>query len=576
MQPSTKLPPLHPTVLGPLLSALAFATGAHVGMTASTSWPRLALAALLAGGLRLGLKLVLRRAGRGRNPRAAQWGGHAGASSAYARRPTSWPSVRWLGLRLAGLLAWALLGGARGRYWAAELHVAPGATRGQVLAYGVLAEPAEPGDLHERWLVRLSWCVTSQGGWHELEAGALGLVQVEVRQGGKRKMMQPCLAHWRQRVCVVGTLIPVDALVSSDPRGRAGFVAALHRRGVRWRIEVADPQHVAVLAASPPAEGGSYALLQDRLAAARLAFEEQAQAGVGEPAAALLRGIVLGDGHALGDAEAADFRATGTYHVVAASGLNVSILAGLSERLSEATRLPGTAGCALTLVIVCLYTVVAGGAPSLVRAAIMGGLSQLAFVLGRRTAVESSLGVAILAMVAVSPSIAEDLGFELSVASVLGIRVLTPRLESLMRRLPRPLASALAVTLAAQLATLPLMTTSFGQLSLIAPLANLVIVPPTELALVTGLVWWATLAVCQVPLVAWLGQGLSLVLCMWHRGLLALVLGCAHRLGQVPGASVQLATPPTWYAPAWYLGLICWSLDTPAREAWLGAWRDEE
>jgi ComEC/Rec2-related protein len=127
-----------------------------------------------------------------------------------------------------------------------------------------------------------------------------------------------------------------------------------------------------------------------------------------------------------------------------------------------------------------------GGGPAAMRAAIMGALLVLAPALGRRYNVFTALALATLAMTAIEPLVIFDAGFQLTVLATLGLPLFTPTIQRwLLARLGglghvagvRVAAELVAVTLAAQLATLPVLALTFHFVSLVAPLANLLAVP---------------------------------------------------------------------------------------------------
>ncbi len=201
-----------------------------------------------------------------------------------------------------------------------------------------------------------------------------------------------------------------------------------------------------------------------------------------EPEASLLIGILLGLKTNVLRSDYTLFQQSGTVHLLVASGFNVAVLSGLLGALAR--RLPGRRwSLALLLVGILGYVILSGAGPATVRAGIMGMLLVIAPRLGRAYNFSTALAFAVLLMSAWSPYVLWDVGFQLSVVAALGIALLTPELsgclERLLGRLPAGGLSAelLAVTLAAQLATLPIQIVNFGQFSLIAPLTNLLVEP---------------------------------------------------------------------------------------------------
>ena len=206
------------------------------------------------------------------------------------------------------------------------------------------------------------------------------------------------------------------------------------------------------------------------LRAALLAFKGRAQAIIArilpEPQASLLTGILLGVEGGIPADLMEDFNRTGTTHIIAISGFNISIIAGLLSGLSA--RLFGRRRATpFALAGIVLYTVLVGASAAVVRAAIMGCLYIIAAHYGRQTEALTSLVAAAVLMTAPNPHVLWDVGFQLSFAATLGLVLYTPSIESCFQRaLARVLSpgtaekivglldEALIVTLAAQTAVL--------------------------------------------------------------------------------------------------------------------------
>lgn len=215
---------------------------------------------------------------------------------------------------------------------------------------------------------------------------------------------------------------------------------------------------------------------------------------------ALIAGLVCGRASELNAGRFADlFASTGTSHLVAVSGGHLALIAvGLAYALDRlgATALSRT--LVLALVMGC-YVVYTGGAPSAVRSLVMVIAGMASVLCGRRQHGPSLLAIAVAVIVIAEPGVVFDLGFELSVMSVLFILVLAGYVSSLLisAGAPRVLAQGLAMTLAAQWGTLPITIPTFSELSLIAPVANIVLAPIMSALLAIGMV--ATVVSIAVP-----------------------------------------------------------------------------
>jgi len=245
---------------------------------------------------------------------------------------------------------------------------------------------------------------------------------------------------------------------------------------------------------------------------ALLAFKRRAQRIIAlilpEPQAALLTGILLGVRAGISADLTKAFSTTGTAHIIAISGFNISIIAGLFSGLS--TRLVGKRrAMPLALAGIIVYAILVGASASVVRAAIMGCLYVIAIHYGRQTDALTSLIAAAVFMTLLNPQTLWYVGFQLSFAATLGLILYTPVLQDWFERLLSKALSpgtakraiqilneALIVSLAAQITTLPIIVYNFRQLSLVTLLSNFLILPAQPgvmlwggLATIAGLVW---------------------------------------------------------------------------------------
>lgn len=235
-------------------------------------------------------------------------------------------------------------------------------------------------------------------------------------------------------------------------------------------------------------------------------LRERAEAGLGRgmPAreAALARGFVLGMDEDVDPRTAEDFKRAGLSHLLAVSGQNVTLLALLAMALLGALGLPLRERLLWVLALIAAYVPLAGSGPTIQRAAVMGALGVLATLAGRRSTRLHALALAALVTLAVDPRVGSDVGWQLSFAAVLGILLLaSPLREALAARLGRgplrvALAEGLAVTVAATLATAPLIGFHFGELSTTSLLANVLALPAVAPAMWLGM---ASAGAAQVP-----------------------------------------------------------------------------
>ncbi len=270
------------------------------------------------------------------------------------------------------------------------------------------------------------------------------------------------------------------------------------------------------------------------------------------PGLRLARALLLGDGAALPPEQREAMRRVGLAHLVAVSGLNVGMVA--SVFLLALLRAPRGLRLAGTLAGVLAYSLLVGPLPSLLRAVLMAGAVLGALLLRRLPAALNGLAVSCLLLVLLDPSWVDDLGFQLSVAATAGLLALAVPLRERFRRLG-VFAAPLAVTLAAQLATLPWALASFGRISLISPLANLIAVPWSALALVVTLLW----ALLRLAI----GAGADALLAVLD--LLARPLAWLEQLPASGWITLPLQAP--WWA-AWTVALSLVSCALMPRPRW--------
>lgn len=176
---------------------------------------------------------------------------------------------------------------------------------------------------------------------------------------------------------------------------------------------------------------------------------------------------------------------------MAISGMHMIIVVQMLMFLSLAVGLWRKQAFYLTLFLLIIYIIMIGAPASAVRAGIMAGLLLLAQKVGRLRSAHRAIVFAATIMLIVDPFLLKsDVGFQLSFAATLSIVYLKPILDNKLENWPNPfyLKDILTMTLAAQLGTLPILIYHFGRLSLISPLANLLIVPFLPIVMISGLV----------------------------------------------------------------------------------------
>lgn len=406
------------------------------------------------------------------------------------------------------------------------------AVRAAARGSGPLAGLADRGVVAEM-VVQLASDPLARSGFDVATGRSYGYVfataqLVELDQGGRRwGMRQPVLLLARdkswvgllpsQRLRVAGRLTP--------PRRGDSVTAVVDVRG--------RPDIVGQPSPIQRAAGGLRAGL--RAAAAPLPGDSSA----------LLPGLVDGDTAALPEAVVADFRRTGLTHLVAVSGTNVAIVGAAVTGLARRTRAGPRATALLAALAVVGFVVLARPTGSVVRAAVMGLLGLAGIATARPRPALAGLCTAVLVLLLVEPALAAQPGFALSVLATLGLLVLGPGWTRwLARWLPEPLAAAVAIPAAAQVACAPVIALIGGGLSLAAIPANLVAAPAVAPATIFGVC-----AAALGPLLPFLAG-----LCAWGAAVPCLfLLGIAHLAARVPFASVPW--PDGWQGAVLMVGV---------------------
>jgi competence protein ComEC len=216
------------------------------------------------------------------------------------------------------------------------------------------------------------------------------------------------------------------------------------------------------------------------------------------PEASLLAGILLGEDNNMPSAVQQAFKNTGTAHIIAISGFNIAIIAGIFVTLFN--RFFGkNLGAVFAILSIIFYTLLVGASASVVRAAIMGTLSIIASQFGRRNLALTALAASALVMAMFNPFVLWDIGFQLSFAATLGLVLYAQPMQnavaaflahyfpaSSIDKFIGPFSDYFLLTLAAQVTTLPITSYHFNRVSLVSLIANPVVLPPQPAVMVLG------------------------------------------------------------------------------------------
>jgi len=339
----------------------------------------------------------------------------------------------------------------------------------------------------------------------------------------------------------------------------------------------------AVLAVNRPPTLIGRAPWAQRAAGSLRAGLRKACEGLEPKRGGLLPGLVVGDTSRLPPEVQSDFKAAGMTHLTAVSGSNVAIVIGCLLLVLRTCR-ASPAICAAACVLgVAGFVILARPSPSVLRAAVMGGLALAALATGRGRAALPALSATVAVLIIIDPDLAGDAGFALSVCATAGLLLLAPGWrDALRRRLPAFAAEALAVPAAAQVACGPVVAGLSGSVSLVAIPANLLaavaVAPATVLGVIAAAVspvwppgarfaaWLASYPAAWLVAVARVGARLPGASLPWPSGTPgALLLAGLTVLGLVGFRSAKVrravlvvavaavlgATPVRVLAPGW-------------------------
>lgn len=290
--------------------------------------------------------------------------------------------------------------------------------------------------------------------------------------------------------------IPITGYAEIIPGDTVRFVGKVERKVLgskELRIVMMDPTFEVTVRVNKEQEDGIWSILL-LIGEWREKWVSILEKVMPSPMSSLGAGILLGIKGQMPYDFYQQLVATGTLHIVAASGFNVMIVAQILMSLALNFFRRGVAiGVGIAGIV--FYVLLAGASASVVRAGIMGSLSLMAYFWGRPSEAKRLLWVTAGIMLLSEPRMVADIGFQLSVVATAGLIYLGPRLQILKARIPclrrqvqcanegvgKFIEQYLFPTMAASVATAPIILWHFGRVSLISPLVNLLILPVVPL-----------------------------------------------------------------------------------------------
>ncbi|MBU2228786.1 ComEC family competence protein [Patescibacteria group bacterium] len=253
-----------------------------------------------------------------------------------------------------------------------------------------------------------------------------------------------------------------------------------------------------------------------------------------EPQASFLGGLLLGAKRGIPEGLMEDFNRTGTTHIVAISGYNITIIAVLMLSLCKNIGIPRKQAFWVIIIALLFFMLITGAQASVVRAVIMGIVVLIAKQLGRLSRITNALILTAVIMLIINPKILIfDAGFQLSFLATMGLIYLSPLLEKLFTWLPEKfqIKESFLATLSATIFTLPLILFQFGRLSIVALVVNVLILPVIPVSM--GLGFGAGLLSS-----IWLPIGKIFAWAVWL--LLSYIIKIVELFSILPFASVEI------------------------------------
>ncbi len=415
----------------------------------------------------------------------------------------------------------------------------------EMLVTGTLAEPPDYRDTYTNLRLNVEALDSGSG---DLPVSGLLLVRVSQNQ----------TYEYGQRVRVRGSLKtpPEDEEFS--------YRDYLARDGVYSYMSIAE-------VTSLPGNGGSvvraavYKLKDKMLRNTYRLFND--------PEASLLAGILLGVDTGLTKDLQNAFKNTGTAHIIAISGFNIAIIAGIFFSMFK-TIFGERLGAVFAILAIAFYTFLVGADAAVVRAALMGSISLLARQLGRRNTGLNALAIVAFVMAIINPLVLWDVGFQLSFFATLGLilyaepfsnftgNLISKITKTDNSKLTQIINDNVILTFAAQLTTIPIMAYHFKRISLISFIANPFILPvQPAVMIIGGLAVFVSLILQPIgQLIAWVAWPFT-----------AYTIRLVELFDRVPHGTIYLGNSSIWIVASFYIALLTATFNWDRIKEWFNS-----
>lgn len=277
-----------------------------------------------------------------------------------------------------------------------------------------------------------------------------------------------------------------------------------------------------------------------------------------DPEASLLAGILFGVQTGLSEKLQQAFKDTGTAHIIAISGFNIAIIAGIFFSIFK-NLTNERMGAVMAVVGIFFYAFLVGGDAAVMRAAFMGSVSLFARQLGRRNMGMNALMAVALLMALINPLVLWDVSFQLSFFATLGLILYSEPFSNFTNRIiekitkedtsaiTRIINENVILTFAAQLTTIPIMAYHFNRISLVSLIANPFILPvQPAVMIVSGLAVLVSLIIYPLgQIIAWIALPFSIY-----------SIRVVELFALMPNGVIVLGDSSIWFVLVFYAALL--------------------
>jgi len=280
----------------------------------------------------------------------------------------------------------------------------------------------------------------------------------------------------------------------------------------------------------------------------RLGIEREIDTVVPYPEREFLKGVLIGRAANLETSAALPFRETGTSHILAASGTNVALLVAFFLIIGQALSLRRKTALLISIPSILIYATLCDWLPSITRATITVLVGILSMLIRREKDFPTTLALAALIVLLFDPLALFFLDFQLSFLATACLTAFSPEMQRWVPgKTPKILKDSLFAALSSQIGVAPLIASQFHNLSLIAPLANMIVLPLVSILLPAGLI-----AVSFSLFLPGIGRPL-----LWIVGKGAtLTYDATKGLGALPLSNLIVPSAPSWLQGIYWVTLL--------------------